>query len=98
MLTREDKKWVSVAIRDGVVEALEQVVFPEFQKLEKKMATKDDLKNLATKEDLAKVEENLGKRIDKVSEVITETRTNHERRIRKLENEVGVEPVARLLV
>lgn len=96
MLTREDKKWVSVAIRDGVVEALEQVVFPEFQKLEKKMATKDDIEVL--KQQVADTEERLSKGIDRVSEVLTETKTNHERRIRKLEETTGVEPSVRLTI
>ena len=65
-----------------------------------KMATKDDLADIrnemATKGDLAAVEERLTERIDKLGEIITDTRTNHERRIRKLEDEVGIEPGARL--
>lgn len=87
-LTGDDKKWITGAIRDGVVEALEQVVFPEFMRIEKKMATKDDLN---------RVEENLSRRVDKVAEIVTDTRTNHERRIRRLENEAGVVPEVRLI-
>jgi len=96
-LTGDDKKWITGAIRDGVVEALEQVVFPEFMRIEKKMATKDDLKGMATKDDLNRVEENLSRRVDKVAEIVTDTRTNHERRIRRLENEAGVVPEVRLI-
>ncbi|OGD70908.1 hypothetical protein A3A84_00040 [Candidatus Collierbacteria bacterium RIFCSPLOWO2_01_FULL_50_23] len=87
-LTGDDKKWITGAIRDGMVEALEQVVFPEFMRIEKKMATKDDLN---------RVEENLSRRVDKVAEIVTDTRTNHERRIRRLENEAGVVPEVRLI-
>ena len=71
-----------------------------------KMATKDDLaemsSKMATKDDLAEVkanmatnlyevEERLGKRIDRIAEVVTDVKTNHERRLRKIEDELGIE-------
>ena len=64
-----------------------------------KMATKEDLADLKSgmDEKMEGMEERLGKRIDKVAETVTDTRTNHERRIRRLEEEVGVEPEARLI-
>ena len=62
------------------------------------MATKQDIEDLrvATKQDLGEVEERLTNRIDKLAGNVTDTRTNHERRIRKLEDEIGVESEARL--
>jgi len=81
-------KEIGRMITVGIGEALDQMVLPELMKIEKKMATKQDI---------AELEERLGKRIDKVAETVTDTRTNHERRIRRLEDEVGVEPEARLI-
>ena len=51
---------------------------------------------MATKQDLDEAEERLTNRIDRIAEVTTDTRTNHERRIRKLEDEAGVVPEVRL--
>lgn len=92
--TKDDLVQINDVVYGAITKFYQKVIAP-------KMATKDDIasirEKMVTKDDLAKVEENLGKRIDKVSEVITETRTNHERRIRKLEDEVGVEPMERLV-
>ncbi len=61
----------------------------------KRLATKDDIAELraemATKDELSKVEDRLGKRIDRVAEVVTDLKTNHERRLRKVEDELGIE-------
>jgi len=89
--TKDDLDQMNDVVYGAITKFYQRVIAP-------KMATKDDLKSLASKEDLAKVEDNLGKRIDKISEVVIETKTNHERRIRKLEDEVGIEPVERLTV
>lgn len=82
----------------NIGEALEQVVFPKLLEIEEKMATKDDLKKLEAKLDakIDGVEERLAKRIDKVAGTVTDMKTNHERRIRKLENVAGVVPEVRL--
>ena len=82
-LTGEDKKWVSGAIRDGVVEALEQVVFPELIKIEKRMEGVEERLG-GVEGNMEGMEERLGWRIDKLGGIITETRTNHERRSRNL--------------
>lgn len=52
---------------------------------------------MATKDDLVGVEERLSKRIGLLVEVVTDTKTNHEWRIRRLEDEVGIEPETRLI-
>ncbi len=99
-LTNSDLEKIGKVVDGRLVAVLEQVVFPELMKIEKKMATKDDIaairKEMATKQDIVDSEERLTKQIDKLAEVITDTKTNHERRIRNLEDEVGVEPVERL--
>ncbi len=87
-LTNSDLEKIGKVVDGRVVAALEQVVFPELVKIEKKMATKQDIVDS---------EERLTKRIDKVAEVVTITKTNHERRIGKLEDEVGIEPNERLV-
>lgn len=100
ILTDGDLKKIGKVVDEKIFQALDEMVLPELMKLEKKMATKDDLaeirKEMATKDDLAVVEERLTKRIDRVGEIVTDTRTNHERRVRRLEDEVGVEPETRL--
>ncbi|MBI1871873.1 hypothetical protein HYS10_00455 [Candidatus Collierbacteria bacterium] len=74
---------IGKVVGSNITEALEQVVFPKFDELEAKIATKDDIHRLE-------------KRIDKLAEVVTDVKVNHEKRIRKLESEVGVETPARL--
>jgi len=37
------------------------------------------------------VEERLGRRMDKLAEVITDVKTNHEQRLRTLEDEAGID-------
>lgn len=90
-MTKDDKKWIT----DALVDFGEKVLFPKFDKLEGRM---DKLEKKVEKLDakVDGVEERLGRRIDKVAEAVTDTRTNHERRVRRLEKEVGLpsSPVA----
>lgn len=85
-LTDDDKDWIKKAVVDGVVEGINQVVIPKFEELEKKV---DDLTENVSgiQKDVARLE----KKTDKIAELLTDTRTNHERRIRKLEEEAGIE-------
>ncbi|MFZ2202092.1 MAG: hypothetical protein WAV56_01715 [Microgenomates group bacterium] len=91
VLSDGDLKKIGKVVDEKIFQSLDQMVLPELMKLEKKMATKDDLKI-----GLAGVEERLTNRIDRVAGITTDTRTNHERRIRKLEDETGMVPEERL--
>ena len=75
------EKKVGKIVDDKIFQALDQMILPELMKLENKIDG---------------VEERLANRIDKVGVMVTEVKTNHERRIRKLEDEIGVVPEARL--
>ncbi len=89
VLTKDNLSQINDVVYGAITKFYQKVIAPQ-------MVTKDDIKNMATKDDLAAVEERLTNRIDKVAELVTDTRTNHERRIRKLEDEAGIEPEARL--
>ena len=82
-LSNETLEKIGRVVRSNINDALEQVVFPKFDELSGRMD------KLETK--IENVEERLGKRIDKLAEVVTDVKTNHERRLRTLEDEVGVE-------
>lgn len=71
-----DLEKIGRVVRININEALEQVVGPKLEALEEKIDG---------------VEERLGKRIDKLAEVVNDTKVNHEKRIRKLEDEVGID-------
>lgn len=89
-LTDDDLKKIGKLITINVGEALEQIVFPELQKIEKSIVKLD--------QKVDGVEERLGKRIDKIAEITTETKSNHEKRIRTLENELEIEPAEVLTI
>lgn len=81
-MTKGDKKWVEKAIVDNVTEALEKVVIPQFERLDGRIDQLDGR--------IDQVEINLGRRLDKLAEVVTEVKTDHERRIVRLEKGVGL--------
>lgn len=97
-LSDEDLKKIGKVVDEKITQALDEMVLPEMMKLEKRIDKID--KEMVTKDDLADglagVEERLTKRMDKVGEIATDTRTNHERRIRRLEDEAGVASSERL--
>lgn len=70
MLTREDKE----EIKNIVVDVIREVVLPAFEIV----ATKDDIKDMATKHDIRRLEEKLDDKLE-----------NHEKRIKKLEHTVA---------
>ncbi len=105
--TKDELSALNDVVYGAITKFYQKVIAPQMATKDdlESMATKDDLKNMATKDDIRDlsgkidgVEERLTNRIDKLGEIITETRTNHERRIRKLEDEAWVEPVARLTI
>lgn len=90
-LTNIDLEKIGKVVRSNINEALEEVIFPKFDELEGKVeGLREDVSKL--QEDVSRLE----KKTDKIAEVLTEVKVNHERRIRKLEDEAGIEPIARL--
>ena len=96
-MTEEDVKQVIKLMRADTAEVLEEVIYPQLMEIkneikgvEMRLIRKiDDVeKKLTTKIDT--VESNLGNRIDNVAKILTETKTNHEKRIKRLEDEVGI--------
>ena len=75
-----------------------------FSNIEKKMATKDDLKNLATKIEIEQIRvdlrgfkqetrenfEEVNQKIDDLIETIEDVKSNHESRIEVLEGKTGL--------
>ena len=98
--TKDELSQLNDVVYGAITKFYQKVISPEMATKEdlKKMATKVDIEDLriATKQDLDEAEERLTNRIDRIAEVTTDTRTNHERRIRKLEDGVGVVPEVRL--
>ena len=91
-----DEEWVKMGkmIRDNTAVVLEEVVYPQLVEIEERITK--NLKNEVRKVEnrlsnkIDSVESNLGNRIDNLAKIVTETKTNHERRIKKLEEEVGI--------
>ena len=98
--TKDELSQLNDVVYGAITKFYQKVISPEMATKEdlKKMATKVDIEDLriATKQDLGEAEERLTNRIDKIAGVMTDTRTNHERRIRVLEDEADVVPEARL--
>lgn len=84
--TKADLDKVNDVVYAALTKFYQKVIAPQ-------MATKDDVEAA-----VAGLEERLTKRIDRIGELITDTRTNHERRISRLEDEIGVNQVDRLTV
>lgn len=62
-------------MRDNNAEVLEDVIFPKLVEIQNQI--KESESRVTT-------------RIDNVAKILTETKTNHERRIKGLEDEVGI--------
>ena len=84
-LTDDDKKWITKAIVIGVGEALDHVVLPKFDSIDKKFDSIgvkiEDLK-VELKNDIAKLE----RKLDQVTGHQAEKLTDHEKRIDRLED------------
>lgn len=87
-------------VQRSILEYHEQVLSPVLDQIIGDVSElKGDMAEL--KSDVAGLKVSMGQlehKMDIVAEVGTETRTNHERRIRVLESRTGVKPVARLMV
>ena len=75
--TKDELSQLNDVVYGAITKFYQKVIAPV-------MATKQDIEDLrvATKQDLGEAEGRLTNRIDKIAEVTTDTRTNHERRIR----------------
>ena len=71
-------------ILGAFAEAFHEVVVPELEAIKKVMATKEDLEEVATKEDVDRIERKLVK-IDDNLERYGNRLDNHEKRVTKLE-------------
>ena len=85
-LTKGDKDW----FKDALLEFHREVDEPRLNEI------LEDIRDL--KENMAHMESRLDKKIDKVAEVMTDVKTNHERRLRTLEKEAGIEPPHSLMM
>lgn len=92
-ITDNDLVKIGKVVRENINEALEEVVFPEFGKLEKKLTSRiDGVEKKLTKkidDEIGGLETRLGRRIDNLAAVVTEVKTKHERRIVRLEEKAG---------
>lgn len=65
-------------MRSNISEALEEVVYPKLVEIEEK---------------IQQSESKITTRIDNLAKVVTETKTSHEKRIKKIEEHVGFLPL-----
>jgi phage shock protein A len=97
------EEWVKMnkMMRDNINEVLEDVVHPRLVDMETSLTNKitsevKDVKKEIKQSELRLstrvdgVESNLGKSMDNLAKVVTETKTNHEKRIVRLENHIGI--------
>lgn len=88
-------------IGDRIADALEQVVHPRLVEMETNLTNKITSEIKGVKKEIKEVESrlnakidnvesNLGKRIDNLAKIVTETKTNHEKRIVRLESHTGL--------
>ena len=90
-LTKGDKDW----FKDTLLEFHREVDEPRLNEI---LGDIKDLKKDVNvlKQDVEELKSEVGhfgKRMDKLSEIVTDVKTNHEKRIRRLEKEAGVEPL-----
>ncbi|MFZ2202694.1 MAG: hypothetical protein WAV56_04885 [Microgenomates group bacterium] len=92
VLTKADKDWITKAILMGTGDALEAVVFPKFESIDKKFENLDDkLEDMSGQigsntEAIARIE----RKLDRVTDHQAEVLDNHEKRIGKLEAAIAV--------
>jgi CII-binding regulator of phage lambda lysogenization HflD len=89
-MTEEDVKQVIKLMRDDTAEVLEQVIYPQLVEIQNQIKASGLALEKKLTDKINGVESSLGNRIDNVAKIVTETKTNHERRIKKLEDEVGI--------
>lgn len=81
MLSQEDLK----KVKETVVDVIKEVVMPAFEHLYGVMATKEDIKKLATKKELEAVKDRVFQ-IDQKVDRILDKQMIHDVKIKKLEN------------
>lgn len=83
-----DEEWAKMdkMMRDNNATVLEEVIYPQLVEIQNQIKGVE----MRLNNKIDSIESNLGNRIDNVAKILTETKTNHEKRIKRLEDEVGI--------
>lgn len=77
-------------MRDNIAEVLEDVVHPRLVELETNLTNKITSEVKTVKKEIREMESRLTTRIDNIAKIVTETKTDHEIRIVRLEEHTGL--------
>ena len=81
---------ISKMISDNVVEALEDVVYPKLVEIQENLTQEIKASETRLNNRIDGVESSLRKSIDGIAATVTKTKTNHEKRIVKLEENTSL--------
>lgn len=102
--TKSDKDWLGETINNSLLNFHRQVNEPALNGIVDDIRDlKKDVSNLkkeigGIKKDMDNMELRLSRRLDDIAEVVTDVKTNHEKRIRRLEKETGVDSSSSILL